>query len=83
MNSSDFHQENTTPSVSAKAKEASKSFRELVGTLGKKAKILTTEKTQQLKEKTTAIVVKGHCWQMCIFIITIFPLSTLKGGMEI
>jgi hypothetical protein len=59
MNSSDFNQENTTPSVSAKAKEASKSFKELVETLGKKAKILTIEKTQQLKQKTTATVEKG------------------------
>jgi len=59
MNNSDFHQENITPSVSVKAKEASKSFKELVETLGKKAKILTTEKTQQLKDKTTATVEKG------------------------
>jgi hypothetical protein len=48
-----------SPSVSHKAKEASKSFKELIESLGKKAQILTSEKTQKLKEKTTDKVEKG------------------------
>lgn len=48
-----------SPSVSNKAKEASKSFKELIESLGKKAQILTSEKTQKLKEKTTDKVEKS------------------------